>query len=100
MAPATPEAGTEDPDDDGLQSTHRTRPPVASQVTLDDTTRRLLQCFVENPSILEKSKDARSNRNRDVLMKDIGWTHEQVEGWYSMFQRDVRIPHHRYASHL
>lgn len=51
----------------------------------------LVHAFVENPSVFERNGTARRSPQREALRKRTNMSDEQLEGWASMFNKNVSI---------
>ncbi|CCH46177.1 hypothetical protein BN7_5766 [Wickerhamomyces ciferrii] len=54
----------------------------------DKIEKTLWEIFKKDPSVFEKSN--RKSRSKQELVKETGWSHEQIEGWARMLQKQPK----------
>lgn len=52
---------------------------------------KLLQAYILNPGLFEKSSATRRSSARSALLKEVDLDHEQLEGWAILFKRNPRM---------
>jgi len=72
-----------DSDDDGGSDGEA---PLSAE---EKVTRIVEQAYMLDPKLFERDAQTRRSKERANLMKSTGWTHEQLEGWKIMIERDV-----------
>ena len=63
---------------------------LSAHVTSQETECTLFQVFTQTPGVFDRSSDVRRSPARKELRDQLHWSDEQIEGWASMLQRDVR----------
>lgn len=60
-----------------------------SSLRVNGLDEKLLQVFIANPTVFERSATTRRSSARLALLKETGLGHEQLEGWAILFKRNV-----------
>ena len=74
-----------DSDEDNLSDKDKEAPLSAEE----KMTRLVEQAYLSDPKLFERDAQTRRSKERADLLKETGWTHEQLEGWRIMIERDV-----------
>lgn len=80
-------------DSDEFDDSFDVQPPVDVSPDavrkIDAIQTSLLDAALKNPAIFERSAAIRKSAERVALLKRVSMSHEQLEGWWIMFQRNV-----------
>ncbi|EEB93042.1 hypothetical protein MPER_08359, partial [Moniliophthora perniciosa FA553] len=61
-----------------------------SEEELKEPTEVILErTYIRDPALF--NRDAKKSNGREELITQTGWSHEQIEGWKIMLERDVRL---------
>lgn len=61
---------------------------------MTDLDKALLRTYIKDCSLFGRTVQIRQSKERQALCKELGLSHEQLEGWALMLQRNVlHLPH-------
>ena len=52
----------------------------------------LIRTYLGSPGVFGRTADTRRSKARVELRDQTGWADEQIEGWATMLERNVRAP--------